>query len=109
MLLALTRTGHRRAVPQRQRQTRYSLGRRTFAQRHRGPGAVTIRDGSHAIFELPNGIVARIGNPHSYETAQRKLRISQWLNRSGVATVRAVPGSHNRRWWMNGPQRGEQL
>lgn len=55
-------------------------------------GAVTIRDGSHAIFELPNGIVARIGKPHSYETAQRELRISQWLNRSGITTVQAVRG-----------------
>ena len=55
-------------------------------------GAVTIRDGSHAIFELPNGIVARIGKPHSYEAAQRELRISEWLNRSGIATVRAARG-----------------
>ncbi|MTJ63656.1 aminoglycoside phosphotransferase family protein [Nocardia seriolae] len=53
-------------------------------------GAVTVRDGSHAIFELPNGIVARIGKPHSYRTAQRELRISQWLNRNGIATVKAV-------------------
>ncbi|WP_232236081.1 phosphotransferase family protein [Nocardia sp. BMG51109] len=56
-------------------------------------GAVTIRDGSHAIFELANGIVARIGKPHSSETAQRELRISQWLNRSGIATVQAVRGT----------------
>lgn len=55
-------------------------------------GAVIIREGSHAIFELPNAIVARIGKPHSYETTQRELRISQWLNRSGIATVRAVGG-----------------
>ncbi|MFI1919443.1 phosphotransferase enzyme family protein [Nocardia sp. NPDC020380] len=53
-------------------------------------GAVTVRDGSHAIFELPNGIVARIGKSHSYPTAQRELRISQWLNRNGIATVEAV-------------------
>ncbi|MFE3187590.1 phosphotransferase enzyme family protein [Nocardia sp. NPDC059240] len=53
-------------------------------------GAVTVRDGSHAIFELPNGIVARIGKPHSYRTAQRELRISQWLNMNGIATVEAV-------------------
>ncbi|MET8428459.1 aminoglycoside phosphotransferase family protein [Nocardia sp. NPDC004860] len=53
-------------------------------------GPVTIRDGSHAIFELPNGIVARIGEPHSYRAAQRELSISQWLNRNGITTVRAV-------------------
>ncbi|QIS19279.1 hypothetical protein [Nocardia terpenica] len=39
-------------------------------------GAVTIRDGSHAVYELPGRIVARIGTPHSFETAQPELRIS---------------------------------
>ncbi|WP_306359556.1 aminoglycoside phosphotransferase family protein [Nocardia sp. CC227C] len=53
-------------------------------------GAVMIRDGSHAVIELPNGIVARIGEPHSYQTAQRELCISQWLNRNRIATVQAV-------------------
>lgn len=53
-------------------------------------GAVTVRDGSHSIFELPNGIVARIGKPHTYGTAQRELCISKWLNRNGITTVRAV-------------------
>lgn len=55
-------------------------------------GAVTIRDGSRAIFELPNAIVACIGSPNSYETARRELLISQWLNRSGIPTVQAAPG-----------------
>ncbi|WP_280377493.1 phosphotransferase family protein [Nocardia wallacei] len=55
-------------------------------------GAVTIRDGSHAVFELPNAIVARIGKLGGYETAQRELRISRWLNRCGISTVRAVGG-----------------
>lgn len=38
----------------------------------------------------PNGIVARIGKPHSYRTAQRELRISQWLNQNGIRTVQAA-------------------
>ncbi|MFJ4654668.1 phosphotransferase enzyme family protein [Nocardia sp. NPDC088792] len=70
-------------------------------------GAVPIRDGSHAIFELPNGIVARIGKPDSYRTARRELYISQWLNQNGIATVQAVhsipqPTVVNERpvtWW----------
>lgn len=53
-------------------------------------GAVAIREGSHAIYELRGGIVARIGKPHSCETARRELRISQWLNRCGIATVQSV-------------------
>ncbi|MFB8002874.1 phosphotransferase enzyme family protein [Nocardia sp. NPDC056000] len=52
--------------------------------------AVKIREGSHAIFELPNGIVARIGKPGSFGAAERELLISQWLNRNGITTVCAV-------------------
>ncbi|MFG3702980.1 aminoglycoside phosphotransferase family protein, partial [Micromonospora sp. NPDC047620] len=41
--------------------------------------AVLIRNGSNAIYELPGGIVARIGKPGSNTTAERELRVSQWL------------------------------
>ncbi|MEU6563266.1 phosphotransferase family protein [Nocardia nova] len=54
-------------------------------------GATVIREGSHAIFELPHGVIARIGEPHSYDAALREIRISQWLNRSGIRAVEAVP------------------
>ncbi|MBB5912784.1 aminoglycoside phosphotransferase (APT) family kinase protein [Nocardia transvalensis] len=52
-------------------------------------GAVSIRDGSNAIYELADRIVARIGKPGSYAAAARELQLSQWLNRSGIPTVRA--------------------
>lgn len=53
--------------------------------------AVLIRNGSNAIYELPGGVVARIGKPGSNTAAERELRVSQWLNESGIPTVEAVP------------------
>lgn len=53
-------------------------------------GALLLRNGAHAIFELRDGIVARIGNPHTAEAAHRELQISKWLNASGIPTVEAV-------------------
>lgn len=55
-------------------------------------GAVVIREGSNAIVRLPNGIVARIGRPGAYSAAHRELRISRWLDSSGIPTVQALPG-----------------
>jgi aminoglycoside phosphotransferase (APT) family kinase protein len=52
--------------------------------------AVPIRNGSNTIYELPGGIVARIGKPGSDAAAQRELQVSQWLNESGIPTVEAV-------------------
>ncbi|MFX0578842.1 phosphotransferase enzyme family protein [Nocardia nepalensis] len=48
-----------------------------------------IREGSHAIYRVGD-IVARIGRPGSLKDAERELRVSQWLNRSGIQTVAAV-------------------
>ncbi|MBF6414211.1 aminoglycoside phosphotransferase family protein [Nocardia cyriacigeorgica] len=48
-----------------------------------------LRSGAHSIFEMRGGIVARIGNPGSADTARRELRISHWLNDSGIAAVEA--------------------
>ncbi|WP_228539363.1 phosphotransferase enzyme family protein [Nocardia sp. XZ_19_385] len=50
-------------------------------------GAELIRDGSHGVYRLAHEIVARIGQPGSIDAAQRELRISQWLNDSGIPTV----------------------
>ncbi|MEV6557951.1 aminoglycoside phosphotransferase family protein [Nocardia sp. NPDC051756] len=52
-------------------------------------GAEVIRDGSHAIYRLADNIVARIGQPGSIDDAKRELRVSQWLNDSGIPTVEA--------------------
>src|SRR5690606_31537767 len=52
--------------------------------------ATPLRTGAHAIFELDGGIIARIGKPGSADTARRELRISHWLNHSGIPAVKAV-------------------
>ncbi|WP_036536987.1 phosphotransferase [Nocardia cyriacigeorgica] len=51
--------------------------------------ATPLRTGAHTIFELEDGIIARIGSPGRADTARRELRISHWLNDSGVPTVEA--------------------
>ncbi|WP_159929006.1 MULTISPECIES: phosphotransferase enzyme family protein [Nocardia] len=48
-----------------------------------------IREGSHAIYRVSD-IVARIGRPGSLKDAERELRVSRWLNSSGIPTVEAV-------------------
>ncbi|WP_329405716.1 aminoglycoside phosphotransferase family protein [Nocardia vinacea] len=48
-----------------------------------------IREGSHAIYRVGD-IVARIGRPGRLEDAERELRVSQWLNSSGIPTVETV-------------------
>ncbi|MEV5650213.1 aminoglycoside phosphotransferase family protein [Nocardia sp. NPDC052254] len=53
-------------------------------------GAVCIREGSNAIYELTDGIVARVGKPGSVAAAVREIRISEWLNQSGIPTVEVV-------------------
>ncbi|MBO0856307.1 MAG: aminoglycoside phosphotransferase family protein [Nocardia sp.] len=53
-------------------------------------GAMSIRTGAHAVYQLRNGIIARIGKPGSAATATRELQISRWLNESGISTVEAI-------------------
>lgn len=53
--------------------------------------AVPLRTGAHATFSLRKEIVARIGAPGSLPVAERELRISAWLNASGVPAVEPVP------------------
>ncbi|WP_280398751.1 phosphotransferase family protein [Nocardia carnea] len=70
--------------------------------------ATPLRTGAHAIFEFAGGIIARIGKPGSTETARRELRISHWLNRSGIPAVEAVDtlpqpiviDDHPVTWWQ---------
>lgn len=52
--------------------------------------AVAIRTGAHAVFCLPNEIIARIGKPGSFAVAQRELQVSEWLEQSGIPTVTAA-------------------
>ncbi|RDI51056.1 phosphotransferase family protein [Nocardia mexicana] len=53
-------------------------------------GREIIREGSHAIYRVAGNIVARIGSPGSFLDAEREVRISRWLNSSGIPTVEAV-------------------
>jgi aminoglycoside phosphotransferase len=66
------------------------LGRAAEASGIEAHGAVLIRNGSNAIYELPRGIIARIGKPGSCAAAERELQVSQWLNESGIPTVEAI-------------------
>jgi aminoglycoside phosphotransferase (APT) family kinase protein len=51
-----------------------------------------IRDGSHLLARLPNGVVARLGRPGAIDQARREVVVSQWLRLSGVPTVEALDG-----------------
>lgn len=50
-----------------------------------------IREGSHAVYRARD-VVARIGRPGSLKDAERELRVSRWLNSSGIPTVDAISG-----------------
>lgn len=52
--------------------------------------ASLLRDGANAVFELSGGIVARIGRSSTADAADRELRVSRWLNASGILAVEAV-------------------
>jgi aminoglycoside phosphotransferase (APT) family kinase protein len=56
-----------------------------------GP-AELLRDGSHALFRLPSGIVARVGAPGSGARASHEIQIAAWLATSAVAAVQPVVG-----------------
>lgn len=51
-----------------------------------------VRDGSHTIFRLPHGVVARLGPPGSGARASREIQVAGWLAASGVAVVQPVSG-----------------
>lgn len=52
--------------------------------------AELLRDGSHALFTVPGGIVARVGRAGSRARAQRELEVSAWIAASGVPVVEAL-------------------
>ncbi|WP_068043496.1 aminoglycoside phosphotransferase family protein [Nocardia speluncae] len=70
--------------------------------------ATSLRTGAHAIFEFDGGIIARIGKPGSADTAHREVRISHWLNHSGIPAVHTVEtlpqpiviDDHPVTWWQ---------
>jgi len=54
--------------------------------------AELLRDGSHALFTVPGGIVARVGRAASRARAHRELEVSAWLAASSVPVVEAMSG-----------------
>lgn len=73
-------------------------------------GARLLRSGSHVMFLLPDGIVARVGRAGSQERAWRELAVARWLARHDFPAVRPVdvPGTagpavvdeHPVTWWQ---------
>ena len=59
-----------------------------------GRGSRLIRNGSHAIWETPTGIVARVGERQTADVAQREVAISRWLDRHGLRVVRVIEKFH---------------
>jgi Ser/Thr protein kinase RdoA (MazF antagonist) len=55
-------------------------------------GAQVIRDGSHAMYRLQGGVVARIGRAGTAKTAQREVKVADWLAQSGIRVTRTVDG-----------------
>lgn len=53
-------------------------------------GATIIRDGSHAMYRLPHGVVARIGRPGTLETAEREVELSDWLASCGITVTQTI-------------------
>jgi aminoglycoside phosphotransferase len=49
-----------------------------------------IREGSHAIYRIGGDVIARIGKPGNLEAAEREIRVSQWLNGSGIPAVQTA-------------------
>ena len=70
-------------------------------------GAEVIRNGSHLMFRLPAGIVARIGEAGTEDVAAREIAVSRWLQEHAVPVVRSASGftqpttarGHPVTWW----------
>lgn len=59
-------------------------------------GTRLLRSGSHVMFLLPDGIVARVGQAGSQERARRELAVARWLARHDFPAIRPadIPGTH---------------
>ncbi|MGH3621974.1 MAG: phosphotransferase enzyme family protein [Sciscionella sp.] len=52
--------------------------------------ATLIRDGTNVIYQMPAGVVARVGPPSSQLVAARQIQAWRWLADAGIPVVRAV-------------------
>lgn len=55
-------------------------------------GAEVIRNGSHLMCKLPDGIVGRIGRRGSEDSARREVNVSRWLMAQQFPAVRVAEG-----------------
>ncbi|MFY1652157.1 phosphotransferase enzyme family protein [Solwaraspora sp. WMMB762] len=53
-------------------------------------GAELIRSAENVIYRLPGGVVARVSRDGQLATAGKEVRVSRWLNESGIPAVRAI-------------------
>jgi aminoglycoside phosphotransferase (APT) family kinase protein len=51
-----------------------------------------MRDGSHAVFRLSGGVIARVGPPDGSTLAGRAVLVARWLEGAGVAAVQPLSG-----------------
>lgn len=52
--------------------------------------ATLIRDGANVIYQVADGVVARVGPPGSQLAAARQIHVAQWLADAGIPVVRAI-------------------
>lgn len=70
--------------------------------------AVLLRNGSNAMFRLPDSVVARVGRSGLRATAEREVRIARWLSDHGIAVTQPLPdvrqptmvGDRPVTWWL---------
>ncbi|MFC6093149.1 phosphotransferase enzyme family protein [Saccharothrix lopnurensis] len=78
----------------------------------RTTGAELIRDGSNALFRLPDGVTARIGPPGTEATAHHQIAVARWLAEHHVPAIHPIaevdqPVVVERRpvtWWSTLPE-----
>ncbi|WP_053207021.1 phosphotransferase family protein [Jiangella muralis] len=54
--------------------------------------AELIRRAENSVYRLPGQVIARVGRSGQAAAAGKEVRVAHWLERSGLAAVRALPG-----------------
>ena len=55
-----------------------------------GSNGILLRDGSNAMFRLPEGVIARVAQPGRRTVAERETRVARWLADHGVSVTRPL-------------------
>ncbi|WP_116947138.1 phosphotransferase family protein [Jiangella endophytica] len=53
--------------------------------------AELIRRAENSVYRLPGAVIARVGRSGQTAAAGKEVRVARWLERSGLAAVRALP------------------